>query len=138
MKNATTNSTGKRKGWLIAATIAAIVLAATSIAVAISASQLAKLDDGTKNFTGVKREAAQHALVHVRNEWNTATFSALPFWPKDVLQVIKVEPGPGYCGSHYLRKPSDIGYYDVTVRDVWLFGSKQDSTWRGCILESDL
>jgi len=138
MKNTSSASPNKRKGWLIAGLVVVVPLTSIAIAVAISARRLAKLDDGTKNFTGVKQEAAKHALVHIRNEWNTQNLSALPFWPKDVLQVIKVEPGPGYCGSHDLRKPSDIGYYDVTVRDVWLFGSKQDSTWRGCILESDL
>jgi hypothetical protein len=135
MKKADAIKKSNKKKWTIAGCIAAVIVLVAIVAV-ISASKLSKLEDGTQNFSGIKLAAAQHALVHIRKEYVSEPDGGGGWGFGSKLQVVKVTPTTRFCSGP--TTPADIGYYDVTVRQIWLFGIKSETTWDGCVLETDL
>lgn len=109
--------------------IASITIVATGVTIVLTRgfSDLANTPDGTQGLTGVKVEAAKWALEFDKSEYSPAVFSdvAMPH----VEAISKTVPKQGdYATRRCSDNPNDLGYYSVTIRRVFLFGTTYAKT----------
>ena len=112
--------------------IALLLVLAISLVLYAATTKLDATTDGTENYTGVKLEAARHAL-----DFDQSVYSPDVFMPFTKAHVDKVEPtkNEDRKGSDLQCNagPDDTEYYSVTVRRIWLFGTTIDQrTYKMC------
>ncbi|HSX01290.1 MAG TPA: hypothetical protein VLF67_03530 [Candidatus Saccharimonas sp.] len=128
------NGNTRKPRTLVAALASVVVLLALLEVLTIWAFIVpAQVQDGTSKYTGVEADAARHAIAHAKNN----TERRLVIIPEQ-FQVLDVQPNASQTCTLTKPGPADIGYYDVTIKAVWLFGISHAERYQGCILQNSL